>query len=85
MRKMDREFLQMKLIALLMDFFGTYSFEIKFDEDLRERQSWDENTEEKYKELILNEFDINVNLTEISPLTINNIVSKLQESEGGDV
>lgn len=87
MGKMDRDHLQIKLKSLLLDIFGLDSYEIGFDEDLRKRQSWNSNDEEKFQEYILNEFAKRIDLSKINPLTLDNIVTFLQgkEEKGGVV
>ncbi|UCH95114.1 MAG: hypothetical protein JSV88_33365 [Candidatus Aminicenantes bacterium] len=82
---MDRDHLQIKLKAILLNIIGIDSYYIEFDENLRLRQSWDTDSEKEFQELIYNEFDINVDLKGLSTLTLDNIADLIQEFESNCV
>ena len=81
---MDRDDLMIKLRALMLDIIGVEIYNIDLDEDLRKKQSFDQGSEEIFKECIDEEFNIDMDLSQLNPLTFVNIADyMIQEKQYG--
>ena len=71
--RMDRDDLMIKLKTLMLDIMGVEIYNIDPDEDLRKKQSFDQGSEEIFKESMDKKFNIDMDLSQPDPLTIANI------------
>jgi hypothetical protein len=71
---MDRDTLMIKLRALMLDIIGMEIYHIDIDEDLREKKSFEQVEAEILKESINKEFNVNIDITSLKPLTLDKIV-----------
>jgi hypothetical protein len=71
---MDRNNLMIKVRALMLDIIGAEIYHIDVDEDIREKKSFDQSDEQILKESINKEFNVNIDITSLKPLTLNQIV-----------
>ena len=71
---MDRDDVMIKLRSLLLDIIGVEIYHIDVDEDLREKESFDQNDEQNLKESIIEEFNVNIDIISLKPFTLDNIV-----------
>lgn len=79
-----------KLRALLLDIIGVEIYYIDIDADLREKQSFDQGSEELLKESINEEFNIDMDLLNLNPLSLEKIADYIMQEKsydlkGGDI
>ena len=81
---MDKDDLMIKLRALMLDIIGVEIYHIDIDEDLREKKSFDQGSEDILKESINEEFNIDMNLSKMKPLTLNKIADYIKQEQPAD-
>jgi hypothetical protein len=78
---MDRDTLTIKLRALMLDIIGVETYHIDVDEDLREKRSFDQIDEQSLIKSINREFNVNIDITSLKPLTLDNIVDSIMQEK----
>ena len=82
---MDRDDLMIKLRALMLDIIGVEIYHIDVDENLRKKQSFDQGSEDILKESINEEFNIDMDLSKMKPLTLNKIADHIKREQPADL
>ena len=68
----------------MLDIIGVEIYNIDLDEDLRKKQSFDQGSEEIFKEIMDKKFNIDMDLSQLNPLTFVNIADyMIQEKQYG--
>jgi hypothetical protein len=78
---MDRDVLIIKLRTLLLDIIGVETYHIDVDEDLREKRSFDQIDEQSLIKSINREFNVNIDIASLYPLTLDNIVDSIMQEQ----
>ena len=78
---MDRDDLMIKLRALMLDIIGVEIYHIDVDEDLREKQSFDQGSEDILKESINEELNVDMDLSKMKHLTLNKITDYIKQEQ----
>jgi hypothetical protein len=74
---MEKEYLIIKLRALMLDIIGVEIYHLDIDEDLRNKKSFDAGCEEKLEECINDDFHIDIDIKSLKPLTMDKIAAKI--------
>lgn len=73
MEELFRDYLLIKLRALLLDIIGVEIYYMSTEADLRSKESFDKGSHELLKESIFDCFYIDINLSNLVPLTLEKI------------
>lgn len=82
---MDRDDLMIKLRALLLDIIGVEIYYIDTDADLRAKQSFDRGSEEIIKDSLNEDFNVDIDLSTMKPLTLEKIADFIMQEKSKDL
>jgi len=82
---MDKDDLMIKLRALLLDIIGVEIYYIDVEADLRAKQSYDQGSEELLIDSLLKEFNVDIDLTTMKPLTLEKIADFIIQEKSKDL
>lgn len=82
---MDRDDLMIKLRALLLDIIGVEIYYIDTDADLRAKQSFDQGSEELLIDALPKEFNVDIDLSIMKPLTLEKIADFIMQEQSYDL
>lgn len=82
---MDRDDLMIKLRALLLDIMGVEIYYIDNDTDLRAKQSFDQGSEELLLDALTKDFNVDIDLSTMKPLTLEKIADFIMQEKPYDL
>jgi len=78
---MDRDYLLIKLRALMLDIIGVEIYYIDIDADLIAKESFDHEEKELFKKSINEEFNIDIDFLKLQPFSLEKIADFIMQEK----